>query len=139
VCRASNSFSLLFLFLNLNNQEKAWIAEQKKEAESNKTKELARQIQQEREQDELDRISGKKTLMDRGIDWMYQGGTSGDLAKEARTGTATTTAVGPSQHHSQSQPASQHDAWRYGIIILAWMIDSVYPGGSLVDEYNTIQ
>jgi hypothetical protein len=29
---------------NLNNQEKVWIAEQKKEAEANKTKELARQI-----------------------------------------------------------------------------------------------
>jgi hypothetical protein len=42
----------------------------------NQKKELARQIQQEREQDKLDRISGKK------IDWMYQGGTPGDLAKE---------------------------------------------------------
>ena len=67
---------------NLSNQEKVWVAEQKKEAETNKTKELAKQIQQEREQDELDRISGKKTVMDRGIDWMYQGGTTGDLAKE---------------------------------------------------------
>lgn len=58
------------------------MAEQKKEAETNKTKELAKQIAQEREQEELDRISGKKTVMDRGIDWMYQGGTTGDLAKE---------------------------------------------------------
>ena len=58
------------------------MAEQRKEAEANKTKELAKQIKQEREQEELDRISGKKTVKDRGIDWMYQGGTAGDLAKE---------------------------------------------------------
>jgi hypothetical protein len=67
---------------NLANQEKVWVAEQRNEAEANKTKELARQIQQEHEQEDLDRISGKKTIMDRGIDWMYQGGTTGDLARE---------------------------------------------------------
>ena len=67
---------------NLSNQSKVWQAEQQKEAEDSKTKELARQIAQEREQEELDRISGKKTTIDRGIDWMYQGGTTGDLAKE---------------------------------------------------------
>ena len=67
---------------NLANQEKVWMAEQRKEAETQKTKELAKQIQQEREQDELEKISGKKgTRLDRGIDWMYQGNT-GDLAKE---------------------------------------------------------
>ena len=67
---------------NLSNQSKVWQAEQQKQAEDSKTKELARQIAQEREQEELDRISGKKTTIDRGIDWMYQGGTTGDLAKE---------------------------------------------------------
>lgn len=67
---------------NLANQEKVWMAEQRKEAETQKTKELAKQIQQEREQDEIEKISGKKgTRLDRGIDWMYQGNT-GDLAKE---------------------------------------------------------
>lgn len=58
---------------NLANQEKVWIAEQRKAQEETKTKELARQIQQEREREEFDRLAGKKTLLDRGIDWMYQG------------------------------------------------------------------
>ena len=58
---------------NLANQEKVWIAEQRKAAEETKTKELARQIQQEREREEFDKLAGKKTHMDRGIDWMYQG------------------------------------------------------------------
>ena len=59
----------------LCNQEKVWIAEQEKEAEEIKMKELAQQIKQEREEEELNRISGKKTnRLDRGIDWMYQGG-----------------------------------------------------------------
>jgi len=58
------------------------MAEQRKEAEAQKTKELAKQIQQEREQEELDKISGKKgPKLDRGIDWMYQGG-GGQVAKE---------------------------------------------------------
>ena len=69
---------------NLANQEKVWMAEQQKEAEVAKTKELAKQIQQEREQDEMERISGKKSsTLDRGIDWMYQGGGSNtELAKQ---------------------------------------------------------
>eukprot|EP00540_Astrosyne_radiata_P010082 CAMPEP_0116847554 /NCGR_PEP_ID=MMETSP0418-20121206/14500_1 /TAXON_ID=1158023 /ORGANISM="Astrosyne radiata, Strain 13vi08-1A" /LENGTH=422 /DNA_ID=CAMNT_0004479015 /DNA_START=9 /DNA_END=1277 /DNA_ORIENTATION=- len=59
------------------------MAEQQKAAEESKTKELARQIQQEREQEELDRIAGRKSnRLDRGIDWMYQGATGGELAKE---------------------------------------------------------
>mmetsp|Transcript_86173 Transcript_86173/g.248845 ORF Transcript_86173/g.248845 Transcript_86173/m.248845 type:complete len:527 (-) Transcript_86173:94-1674(-) len=67
---------------NLANQEKVWMAEQRKEAEDQKTKELAKQILQEKEQEELDKISGKKsTRIDRGVDWMYQG-TTGALAKE---------------------------------------------------------
>lgn len=58
------------------------MAEQRSEAEAQKTKELAKQIQQEREQEELEKISGKKgPKLDRGIDWMYQG-TTGELAKE---------------------------------------------------------
>jgi len=61
------------------NQEKVWIAEQEKEAEDIKIKELAKQIQQEREEEELNRISGKKlNRLDRGIDWMYQGGPRND-------------------------------------------------------------
>ena len=58
------------------------MAEQRKQAEAQKTQELAKQIQQEREQEELEKISGKKgPKLDRGIDWMYQGPT-GELAKE---------------------------------------------------------
>ena len=61
----------------LCNQEKVWIAEKEKEAEDAKIRELSRQIQQEREEEELQRISGNKTKrLDRGIDWMYQGGQS---------------------------------------------------------------
>lgn len=57
------------------------MAEQQKAAEETKTKELARQIQQEREQEELEKIAGKKShKRDRGIDWMYQEG--GDTVKE---------------------------------------------------------
>lgn len=69
---------------NVANQEKVWMAEQRKEVETQKTQELAKQIQQEREQDELDKIAGKKgPRLDRGIDWMYQQvGTNGELAKE---------------------------------------------------------
>jgi hypothetical protein len=66
---------------NLVNQEKVWMAEQQKAAEETKTKELAKQIQQEREEEELDKIAGKKSYKkDRGIDWMYQEG--GDTVKE---------------------------------------------------------
>lgn len=72
---------------NLANQEKVWIAEQRKAAEETKTKELARQIQQEREREEFDRLAGKKTHLDRGIDWMYQGqaavGEDGDQKPSA--------------------------------------------------------
>jgi hypothetical protein len=66
---------------NLVNQEKVWMAEQQKAAEETKTKELAKQIQQERDEEELDKIAGKKShKKDRGIDWMYQEG--GDTVKE---------------------------------------------------------
>ena len=58
---------------NLNNQEKVWIAQQKKAAEDSKIKELAKQIQQERQEEELNQMTGRKTRLDRGIDWMYQG------------------------------------------------------------------
>jgi len=67
---------------NKSNQEKVWIAEQKKEQETAKATELAREIQQEREAEELNRIAGKKSIKDRGIDWMYSEGTSTELAKE---------------------------------------------------------
>jgi hypothetical protein len=68
---------------NLANQEKVWMAEQRKAAEESKTKELAKQIQQEREEDELDKIAGRSSKKrDRGIDWMYEGGR-GEAAKEA--------------------------------------------------------
>jgi len=67
---------------NKSNQEKVWIAEQKKEQETAKATELAREIQQEREAEELNQIAGKKSIKDRGIDWMYSEGTSTELAKE---------------------------------------------------------
>lgn len=67
---------------NMANQERVWIEEQKKAAEDSKTLELAKQIQREREEEDLDRIAGRKTnRLDRGIDWMYQGVTS-EAAKE---------------------------------------------------------
>jgi hypothetical protein len=70
----------------LCNQEKVWIAEKAKEAEDAKIRELSRQIQQEREQEELERISGNKTKrLDRGIDWMYQGGQTSASAGGAMT------------------------------------------------------
>ena len=72
---------------NLNNQEKVWIAEQKKKAEDAKTKELAEQIQLEREQEELERIAdgngkNKKQRLDRGINWMYEEGGGAALREE---------------------------------------------------------
>lgn len=68
---------------NLDNQERVWMAEQRRDAEKRKTAELAKQIKEEREREELDRISGKKTTTDRGIDWMYQGSAAAEnLAKE---------------------------------------------------------
>ncbi|CAB9503530.1 splicing factor CWC25 [Seminavis robusta] len=57
----------------LANQERVWKAERAQETEERRTKELARQIQQEREQDEFDKLAGKKSHIDRGINWMYQG------------------------------------------------------------------
>ena len=67
---------------NKANQERVWLAEQKKEQETAKANELAREIQQEREAEELHRIAGKNSIKDRGINWMYQEGTSTELAKE---------------------------------------------------------
>ena len=67
---------------NLANQERVWIEEQKKAAEDSKTQELAKQIQREREEEDLDRIAGRKSnRLDKGIDWMYQGVKS-DAAQE---------------------------------------------------------
>ncbi|GKY93974.1 hypothetical protein MPSEU_000364300 [Mayamaea pseudoterrestris] len=66
---------------NLANQEKVWIAEQRKVEEDRRTHELAKQIQQEREQEELAKIAGKSASQyDRGIDWMYNHGQ--ECAKE---------------------------------------------------------
>jgi len=70
---------------NKANQEKVWIAEQQQEHEAAKAKELAREIQQEREAEEFNKIAGKSSVKDRGIDWMYQQGTSTELAKEDAT------------------------------------------------------
>ena len=75
---------------NLNNQEKVWIAEQQQEQERVRTTELAKQIQIEREQNEINDITGgntstnsKKKIYDRGIDWMYTGQTKdSEIAKE---------------------------------------------------------
>jgi len=68
---------------NLDNQERVWLAEQAKAAEDAKTKELADQIKQEREAEELARIAGKKSGGDRGTSWMYEGGTAATKEKEA--------------------------------------------------------
>lgn len=59
------------------------MAEQREATEKAKTAELAKQIQAEKEAEELDRISGKKSSMDRGIDWMYSGqNASSEIAKQ---------------------------------------------------------
>jgi len=60
---------------NLSNQEKVWMAEQRKATEETKLKELSKQITLEREREEFERISGRvSSKIDRGIDWMYEGG-----------------------------------------------------------------
>lgn len=66
---------------NISNQEKVWIAEQKAAAEEAKLKELSQQIKLEREQEELQKITGKKSTSgvgDRGVDWMYEGHKKGE-------------------------------------------------------------
>ena len=72
---------------NMNNQERVWLAEQAKATEEARTKELAEQIQQEREAEELARIAGRgggaAAAADRGIGWMYEGGTTAAAEKEA--------------------------------------------------------
>ena len=54
---------------NLNNQEKVWIGEEQAKQETLKTSELAKQIQQEREEHELHQIAGSTTTkkLDRGM------------------------------------------------------------------------
>jgi N-terminal domain of CBF1 interacting co-repressor CIR/Pre-mRNA splicing factor len=66
---------------NLNNQEKVWVAEERKKAEARKTQELQKQIQQELEQQELDAIAGRTIRRDRGIDWMYEHGPTSETAR----------------------------------------------------------
>ena len=67
---------------NMANQEKVWLAEERKRAEDLKTAELAKQIQQEREEAELEEMTGQtKRKRDRGIDWMYEQG-QGELARQ---------------------------------------------------------
>jgi N-terminal domain of CBF1 interacting co-repressor CIR/Pre-mRNA splicing factor len=66
---------------NLNNQEKVWVAEERKKAEARKTQELQKQIQQELEQQELDAIAGRTSRRDRGIDWMYEHGPTSETAR----------------------------------------------------------
>jgi hypothetical protein len=63
---------------NLANQEKVWMAEEREKNEQRKAKELAKEIQIERENEELARLAasagGVQTrTLDRGIDWMYTG------------------------------------------------------------------
>jgi hypothetical protein len=60
---------------NLNNQEKVWIAEERTKEEARRAAELAKEIQQERQEEELAKIAGGQALtkLDRGIDWMYNG------------------------------------------------------------------
>lgn len=71
---------------NISNQEKVWIAEQKAAAEDLKLKELTQQIKLEREQEELQKITGQKSSStgDRGVDWMYEGHKKGEGDEERR-------------------------------------------------------
>jgi hypothetical protein len=71
---------------NISNQEKVWIAEQKAAAEEAKLKELTQQIKLEREQEELQKITGKKSSStgDRGVDWMYEGHKKGEDEEERK-------------------------------------------------------
>ena len=59
---------------NLSNQEQVWLAEQKAKAEAQKVKELQTQIQLEREKEEFEKLAGKKSKGDRGVNWMYEEG-----------------------------------------------------------------
>jgi len=74
---------------NLGNQEKVWLAEQRALQEESRVQEVQRQIQLDREQEEMNRITGqekKKGSIDKGIDWMYSEGggmkTAEDLNEE---------------------------------------------------------
>jgi hypothetical protein len=64
---------------NLANQEKVWMAEEREKNEQRKAKELAKEIQIERENEELARLAAgggssvTTAKLDRGIDWMYTG------------------------------------------------------------------
>ena len=66
---------------NISNQEKVWLAEQKAASEAQKTKELQEQIKAEREREEFDKLANKKSVGDRGTNWMYEGhGVAGEDA-----------------------------------------------------------
>jgi hypothetical protein len=70
---------------NLGNQEKVWLTEQHALQEEGRVKELQRQIQLDREQEEMNRITGqdkKKGALDKGIDWMYSEGGGMKTADE---------------------------------------------------------
>lgn len=69
---------------NLSNQEKVWLAEQKAQAEAQKVKELQTQIQLEREKEEFERLAGKKSKGDRGVDWMYEEGGGPAYEEDAK-------------------------------------------------------
>ena len=60
-----------------NNVEAVWIAEEKKKAEDAKVAELQKQLKEEREREELARITGEDRG-DVGLNWMYTGGTMAD-------------------------------------------------------------
>ncbi len=84
-----------------------WLAEEQKRAEEQKTKELARQIQQEREEEELDKVAGTKKKRDRGIDWMYEGGNAhSELAKEDAKKQAEEYLLG--KEFAATQPSGGH-------------------------------
>jgi len=65
------------------NVEAVWVAEEKKKAEDQKVAELQKQLKEEREREELAKITGE----DRGdtaLNWMYSGGVRGSAADKER-------------------------------------------------------
>jgi len=69
---------------NLANQEKVWLAEQRKAEEERRTRELMEQIQLERQEEELRKLTNSKshTKLDKGIDWMYNEGGGKQIEPE---------------------------------------------------------
>jgi hypothetical protein len=109
---------------NLGNQEKVWIAEQRAIQEESRVQELQRQIQSDREQEEMNRITGqdkKKGTIDKGIDWMYSEGggmkTAEDFNEEFLLGKKFTNRDFLQQQATTSNHTTKQDEGTMDIIL----------------------